>query len=158
MLPFFTYQVDAFGTGEFDICTGRVEEGVAEEIFSLPAQDAEDDLLRRTPLMGRDHQWQAGDVLYSFLEPEKAAAAGIGLISQHDACPLAAAHGACSAVSEQVYEYVPGSYLEWIEVCIAEYPVALLAGGEMYGLYGLDPEWFNDRSHPKDVLKIKKME
>ncbi len=68
--------------------------------------------------------------LHRLLQVVKVSAAGIGLVAQHHARPLAVAHGAGAAVGEQVDVHVLGAQEEGVVARLLQGARPLLAAGE----------------------------
>src|SRR5882672_8988885 len=114
MFPFFTNQVNPFGTGKFNVRTGCIEQGITDKIFSLTTKDAEQYFLGSPALVCRDYQRHARNILDGFLKTEKTWTSGIGFVAMHDTCPLIAAHSTGTAVCQQINEYIRGTNQERI--------------------------------------------
>ncbi len=67
---------------------------------------AEQDALRRAPLVRRDHVLVAEDILHGIAKVVEAAAAGIALVAQHDGCPLPRRHRSRARIGQQVDKHI----------------------------------------------------
>lgn len=81
--------VDCVSLAGFDVAFGRVEVGVAWNVVAFLHKVAEENVFGGTALVGWEDVLEAEELLDHFLEVEEGAGAGVGLVTHHDASPLA---------------------------------------------------------------------
>ena len=91
-------QIYGAGAGELDIRARRVEMRVVRHDMARLAHHAEEDAFGRATLVRGDDVPEAREVLHRRLEPQKALAAGVGLVSAHQRRPLRGGHGAGAGI------------------------------------------------------------
>ena len=101
-MTFVDNDIHKGAASQFLMQAGGCEVHVARDIIALVDGGLADEVLCTAPLVGGNDILIAVIVLDGLFEMVKISAAGVSLIPQHDASPLAVAHGACSAVCEQV--------------------------------------------------------
>src|SRR6185503_12170964 len=130
---------------ELDVGPGRVEVRVAGDRLAGAADDREEDLLRRTALVGGDHVLEREEILDALVEAEPRGRAGVGLVTALDAGPLLGGHRAGPRVGQQVDDHVRRVEAEEVVARLAEVALALLHRGHPDRLDALDPERLDDR-------------
>ncbi len=138
-------QVHGFRPGELHVGAGGVEVGVVGHHHPRAGHHAEQDLLRRPPLVGGNDVTEREQLLDGLEEPIPAGAAGVRLVTALDAGPLLGAHGAGARIGQEVDEHVVGVEVEQVVARGLQGGLPLLDGGEPDGLDALDPEGLDDR-------------
>ena len=120
--------------------------GVGGDHLAGAADDAEQDLLGGTALMGGNHVAERPQLAHGVEEVVPGWRTGVRLVAAHHRPPLLGAHRPGAAVREQVDEDVGGVQLEDV---VADLPDALGArfrGRHRDALDRLDPERLDDRA------------
>jgi hypothetical protein len=99
-------EVDRIGAGELDVGARGVEVSIRRHDGARPGYDAEQDLLRRASLVGRNDMAERPQLGDRGEEAEPRRGAGIRLVAALDAGPLLGAHGTGPRVGQQVDEDV----------------------------------------------------
>jgi len=107
-------QVDRARPGEFDIGASRVEMGVAGNDLALLAHYVKENAFGGASLMGRDHVFEAGQVICDLLQTEEALAACIGFVAPHHGGPLIGRHGARTGIGKQIDKHIGRAKFEEI--------------------------------------------
>ncbi len=139
-------QIQGLGAREFDVGARRVKVRVVGHHVALLAHHAEQNPLRRPPLMSRDHVLVAENALDRAAKALEAGTAGVALVAFHHRGPLAAAHGAGAGVRQQVDQHVFGRQQEEVVMRRVEIALPFLARRPLEGLDALDLERFDDGS------------
>jgi hypothetical protein len=84
------HQVDGGGAGVLDVGAGGVEVGVVRHDLARTADRREEDVLRRSTLVGGDHVLEREQVLDALEEAEPRRRPGIALVAALDRGPLVA--------------------------------------------------------------------
>ena len=127
--------VDEDRAGQFLVLAGGGEVHVARHVVTGLDQRLRDEVLGAAALVGGDEVLIAVVGAHGVFEVVEVAAAGVGLVAQHHAGPLAVAHGVGAAVGEQVDVDVFGAEEEGV---VAGRVKGDLAGGAVDHLDGLD--------------------
>ena len=110
------------------------------------AEHAEQDLLGRPALVGRDHVLEREQLLHGVAEAEPGRGARVALVTALKARPLLRGHRARARVREQVHEHARARHVEQVVARALELLLALLARGHPNRLDGVDPERLDDRA------------
>ena len=142
--PLRDRQVDRLRSGELDVGPGGVEVGVVGEHPARTADDGEEDLLGRPPLVGGQHvpeREELGDGVAEAVEGRRAC---VRLVAALDAGPLLGGHGACPRVGQQIHQDVVGVDPEEVMTGVLQVPGPLLAGRHPHRLHGVHAEGLDD--------------
>ncbi len=85
-------QIDSLRAGEFDVSARGVEMRIVRNDVSRFAENAEQNALRRPPLMRGNHVFESRQSLGHALQTEVALAARVALVSAHHPRPLLGGH------------------------------------------------------------------
>ena len=132
--------VDEAAAGQFLVEAGGREVHVAGDHVALLDERLAEQVLGAAALMRRHEVLVAVDLPDRRLEVVEVAAAGVGLVAEHHAGPLAVAHRRGAGVGEQVDVDVLAAQQEGVVAGLADRGLALLAGGHLEGLHHLDLE------------------
>src|SRR5262245_44192417 len=99
-----------------------------------------------------DHMFVPKDGPDSFLEMVIVPAAGIGLVTKHQARPLTVSHGRGAAVRQQLKIDTFGGHLKQVIASGAQQPIPLLACRTSDRLYHFDLERLRREFHAIDLL------
>ena len=127
VVRFIDNHIDERAPGEFLVQARGGEVHVAGDDVARVNHDLREDVLRAAPLMRGDKIFISIILSYSLPQIIKVLAARISFIPQHQARPLAVAHGVGAAVGEQVDVHVRGAQQEGV---VARFGHKLLALGE----------------------------
>ena len=127
--------VDEDAAGQLLVQARRREVHVAGHVLAGLDDGTADQVFRAAPLVGGDQVAVAVDALHRLFQVVEVAAAGVGLVAQHHARPLAVAHGAGAAVGQQVNVDVVGAEQEGVE---AGFGQGALAAGAVNDVERLD--------------------
>src|SRR5450756_1900933 len=125
--------------GELLVQARRGEVHVAGHDVAGLDEDLRQDVLGGAALVGGHQVLVAVDLPNRRLEVVEVAAAGVGLVAEHHAGPLAVAHGARAGVGEQVDVDVLALQQKGVVAGLADGALAFLAGRHLYGFDHLDP-------------------
>ncbi len=130
--------VDEDAARQFLVQARGGEVHVAGHVLPLADRDLADQVFRAAALVGRHDVLVTVVRLDRRLEAVEVAAAGVGLVAEHHAGPLAVAHGAGAAVGQQVDVDVVGAQQEGVVARVGQRALAVLAPRHAQRLDHLD--------------------
>ncbi len=139
------HQIDGRRSRVLDVGAGRVEVGVVGNDLARAADRREQDLLRGTSLMRRDHVLERKQVLDALEEPEPRRRSGVALVTALDRRPLVARHRTRPRIGQEVDQHVLGAQREQVVPGTPHGLSSLFRSGHHEGLDRVDPERLDDR-------------
>ena len=113
-MGFVDDHIDKSAASQLLVKAGGGEVHVAGDVVAFIDHGLADEVLCAAALVGRDDIFVPIIFLDSFLEVIEIDAAGVSLVTEHDAGPLAVAHRAGAAVGQQVDVDIRGAQQEGV--------------------------------------------